>query len=34
VAGVWTNRRTVPASLAALSVALGIAGAIVMAFDS
>jgi drug/metabolite transporter (DMT)-like permease len=33
VAGVWTNRRAVPAGLAALSIALGIAGAIVMAFD-
>jgi high-affinity Fe2+/Pb2+ permease len=34
VAGVWTNRRAVPASLAGLCVALGVAGAIVMAFDS
>jgi hypothetical protein len=34
VAGVWTSRRTVPASLAGLAVTLGIAGAIVMAFNS
>jgi membrane-bound metal-dependent hydrolase YbcI (DUF457 family) len=34
VAGVWTSRRAVPASLAALSVALGIVGAMLMAFNS
>jgi hypothetical protein len=34
VAGVWTARRAVPWSLAAVSVALGLAGAIVMAFNS
>jgi hypothetical protein len=33
VAGVWTARRAVPWGLAALCVALGAAGAVVMAFD-
>ena len=33
VAGVWTARRAVPWGLAALCIALGIAGATVMAFD-
>jgi peptidoglycan/LPS O-acetylase OafA/YrhL len=33
VAGVWTPRRAVPWGLAALCVALGAAGAVVMAFD-
>jgi hypothetical protein len=34
VAGVWTARRALPWGLAALCVTLGVAGAIVMAFDS
>ncbi len=34
VAGVWRARRFVPWGLAGLCVALGVAGAIVMAFDS
>ncbi|HEY2938503.1 MAG TPA: hypothetical protein VGJ27_01690 [Gaiellaceae bacterium] len=34
VAGVWTSRRSVPWSLAALSVVLGIAGAVAMTLDS
>ena len=34
VAGVWRAGRAVPWGLAALCVALGIAGAVAMAFDS
>jgi hypothetical protein len=34
VAGVWTGRRAVPWGLAALCLALGIAGAVAMAIDS
>lgn len=34
VAGVWTPRRSVPWSLAAVCVALGLAGSIAMAFNS
>jgi peptidoglycan/LPS O-acetylase OafA/YrhL len=33
VAGVWTARRAVPWGLAALCVAVGVAGAAVMAFN-
>jgi hypothetical protein len=34
VAGAWTARRGVPWALAALSIALGVAGAVAMAIDS
>ena len=34
VAGVWTGRRSVPWVLAGICVALGLAGAVVSAFNS